>query len=78
MPHADTITHHMRAREWSPSRLYIGLTDAGLAVSRQSLYNWLSGSSCPAPEAWAVLIVVLGIPDHEIAAIARARKPSPS
>ena len=71
MTHATVIAHHLKAKGWTPARLHREVAAYGLDVSPPAVYNWTKGDAKPSSAAWAVLIEVLDITDHEVVKVAK-------
>jgi NADPH-dependent curcumin reductase CurA len=71
MTHATVISHHMTAMGWNAPDLHRALLTHGLEASRVTVYNWAKGDARPTATAWAALIEVLAITDHEVLMVAK-------
>lgn len=48
----------------TPKQLHQAVVDAGVQISRQAVYLWLSGESAPSVENQPVIARVCGVPHH--------------
>ncbi len=61
---AENLNACLDLHGWTPKRFHRELTAAGVEVSKQALYRWLSGATSPAIDHQIVIAKVLRTTHH--------------